>query len=263
MEVATYETSEALARAAAERAVRELSKRINDTGRAVFMAATGASQIEFLAALTQHSEVDWSKTVMFHLDEYIGLPRGHPAGFRRYLRERLIDVVHPGTVHLIDGNARDPSAECARLGRLLDETGIDVAFVGLGENAHLGFNDPPADFDTEEWFTVVHLSDTCRAQQVHEGWFESPDDVPDRAITITVQGIMRSKCIVSVVPEARKAEAVTCALDGPVTPTCPASVLQRHPRTYVFLDVESASQLDEPAGHRWWQGATSEQGPGH
>ncbi len=256
MEVAVYETGERMAEAAAERAAQELSQCIDEKGRATFMAATGVSQLRFLDALTRNAGVDWTRTTMYHLDEYIGLPASHPASFRRYLGEHLIDVVHPGTAHLIDGNAPDPSAECERLGGLLDEDGIDVAFVGIGENAHLGFNDPPADFGTDTLFTVVDLSDTCRAQQVHEGWFRDVGDVPARAITVTIPGILRSRCIISVVPDARKAEAVRCALGGTVAPTCPASVLQTHPRTYVFLDSDSASLLDQQAVSRWRPGAT-------
>jgi len=251
MQVAIYETEEQTAAGAAERAAQELRRCITGKGRATFMAATGASQIAFLGALVRQKGVDWAKTTMYHLDEYVGLSEAHPASLRHYLRERLIDVVHPGTVHLIDGNASDSAAECARLSRLVAQRGIDVAFVGIGENAHLGFNDPPADFDTDALFTLVELSETCRAQQAHEGWFQTVDEVPRKAITITIPGIMRSKCIICTVPEARKAEAVKCALTAPVTPKCPASVLQKHPHTYVFLDAASASLLDDSITRRW------------
>jgi len=193
---------------------------------------------------------------MFHLDEYIGLPASHSASFRHYLRQRLINVVHPGTVHLIDGNAPDPAAECARLSDLVEERGIDAAFVGIGENGHLGFNDPPADVDTEALFAIVELSETCRAQQVHEGWFKAVDEVPRQAITITIPGILRSKCIICTVPETRKAVAVNRSLTGPVSPACPASVLQTHPRTHVFLDADSASLLDETTARRWRRART-------
>jgi glucosamine-6-phosphate deaminase len=193
---------------------------------------------------------------MFHLDEYVGLPESHPASFRRYLRERLVNIVHPGAVHLIDGDVSDPEAECARLSRLIEKEGIDVAFVGIGENSHLGFNDPPADLDTTDLFVVVELSETCRAQQVHEGWFQSVDQVPRRAITITIPGIMRSDCIICTAPERRKAEAVACSLTGPPSPVCPASVLQKHPRAFVFLETGSASLLDDAVARRWRRGAT-------
>jgi len=250
MEVTIHPTVRDMAAAAAHRAAGELARCISENGRATFMAATGASQFAFLDALTHEGTVDWARTTMYHLDEYIGLAASHPASFRRYLKERLIDVVHPSTVHLIDGSALDPASECARLTRLVEQDGIDVAFVGIGENAHLGFNDPPADFESRAVFEVVELAHTCREQQVHEGWFETVDEVPRKAITITIPGILRSKCIICTVPEARKAVAVKHALTGPVTPTYPASALQNHPRTYVFLDADSASLLDKRFAHR-------------
>jgi glucosamine-6-phosphate deaminase len=244
MRVTIYDTTEKMAEAAATTAADELSRCIAESGRATFMAATGTSQLGFLDALTGQSRVDWAKTDMYHLDEYVGLPESHPASFRRYLRERLVNVVHPGSVHLIDGNAPDPWSECARLEQLVPTDGIDVAFVGIGENAHLAFNDPPADFANSALFTVVELSETCRAQQVHEGWFEAIEAVPHKAITVTIQGILRAKVIVCIVPEARKAAAVRCALTGRVTPACPASVLREHPRASVFLDADAASLLN-------------------
>jgi glucosamine-6-phosphate deaminase len=244
MQVAIYDTTEKMAEAAAATAAEELSRCIAEKGRATFMAATGTSQLRFLEALTGQSHVDWTKTEMYHLDEYVGLPESHPASFRGYLRERLLNIVHPGIAHLIDGNAPDAWKECARLEQLVPTDGIDVAFVGIGENAHLAFNDPPADFANDAVFTVVALPETCRAQQVHEGWFKAIEDVPDKAITVTIQGILRAKSIICVVPEARKADAVRCALTGPVTPACPASVLREHPRASVFLDADAASLLD-------------------
>jgi glucosamine-6-phosphate deaminase len=229
MKVAIYDTTEKMADAAAATAAEELSRCIAKKDRATFMAATGTSQLRFLDALARQSHVDWAKTEMYHLDEYVGLPESHPASFRRYLRERLLNVVYPGIAHLIDGNAPDPRSECARLEQFVPTDGIDVAFVGIGENAHLAFNDPPADSANDAVFTVVALSETCRAQQVHEGWFKAIEDVPDKAITVTIQGILRAKSIICVAPEARKADAVRCALTGPVTPACPASVLRGHP----------------------------------
>ena len=251
MRVGIYETVCKMAEAAATLAAGELSRQIAENGRATFMAATGASQLAFLDALTRPSQVDWSRTEMFHLDEYIGLPESHPASFRRYLREHLLDVVHPGRVHLIDGTAADPWRECTRLEQLMPEDGVDVAFVGIGENGHLAFNDPPADFSNEDFFTVVTLTDSCRAQQVHEGWFSTIEEVPEKTITVTIRGILKSKCIVSVVPEARKADAVQSALSGRVTPACPASVLVEHPQAYMFLDVDAASLLDKATLQRW------------
>ena len=251
MRVAVYDTLERMAEVAAAVAAKELSRFISEKGRATFMAATGTSQLRFLEALTRESHVNWAKTDMYHLDEYVGLPESHPASFRHYLREKLLNVVHPGHAHLIDGNTVDPWNECARLEQLVMRDGIDVAFVGIGENAHLGFNDPPADFANNALFTVVTLSETCRAQQVHEGWFKSIEDVPDKAITVTIQGILKAKVIICVVPEARKANAVRCALAGLVTPACPASVLRNHPHARVFLDADAASLLDTAMAQRW------------
>ena len=251
MKVAIYDAVRKMAGAAAKLAADELSRRIAENGQATFMAATGASQFAFLDALTRQPQVDWARTEMFHLDEYLGLAESHPASFRSYLRERLLDVVHPRRVNLIDGNAADPWQECARLTQLMPEDGIDVAFVGIGENAHLAFNDPPADFANDDSFTVVSLTDSCRAQQVHEGWFSTIQEVPDKAITVTIRAILNSKCIVSVVPGARKAVAVRCALSGLVRSTCPASVLAEHRRAYLFLDADAASLLDKAAVQRW------------
>lgn len=209
------------------------------------MAATGLSQIEFLQALAIASKVNWSKTSMYHLDEYVGLPESHPASFRHYLRERLISRVHPGTVRLIDGNVPNPLAECERLNKLLSEDKVDVAFLGIGENAHLAFNDPPADFDTDVPFVVVELAETCRTQQVNEGWFKALDDVPQRAITVTIRQILEADCIICVAPGRRNADAVKCALSGPITPSCPASALRKHSNVHVYLDIDSTRLLDQ------------------
>lgn len=243
MKVAVYVTAQKMAEAAAATAAERLSQRIAQKGHATFMAATGTSQFRFLDALTRHTHVNWAKTEMFHLDEYIGLSESHPASFRHYLHERLVNVVRPGIIHLINGNARDPWAECARLERLLPSEGVDVALVGIGENAHLAFNDPPADFANTALFTVVQLSESCRVQQVNEGWFKTTEEVPQKAITATIQGILRAHMIICVVPEARKADAVRCALTGPITPTCPASALREHPGVRLFLDAEAASRV--------------------
>jgi len=255
MQLSIYDTVDEMGKAAAAKAAYELSRCIAQKGSATFMAATGSSQFEFLEALTHQPGVDWSKTIMYHLDEYIGLAKSHPASFRRYLHERLISRVHPGTVHLVNGDAPDPDAECERLSRLVRRDGIDVAFVGIGENAHLGFNDPPADFDTEAAFVLVELSNSCRAQQVHEGWFRKIEEVPRRAITVTIPQIMRSACIISVVPGARKAPAVECALRRPITPTCPASILKKHPNVHLFLDSRSAGLLDRTHVEQYQTGA--------
>jgi len=239
-----HDHAEEAARAAAARAAAELRAALARKGRATFMAATGTSQIEFLQGLTNEPDIDWSKTTMYHLDEYVGLPESDSAALRRYLRERLIDRVRPGTVHLIHGDTKDPEAECERLGDLLKQDRIDIACVGIGENGHLAFNDPPADFATDDALMVVELAEEARAQQVHEGWFGSLADVPRLAITVTVKQIMSSAYIVCTVPGARKAQAVRCALEGPVSQSCPASILRTHAHADVFLDSGSAALLD-------------------
>jgi glucosamine-6-phosphate deaminase len=181
--------------------------------------------------------------VFFHLDEYVGLPDTHPASFRRYLRERIVERVHPGAFHFVEGDALDVAAECRRAGALLAAKPIDVAFVGIGENGHLAFNDPPADFETEEPYLVLALDDACRRQQLGEGWFERLEDVPARAISMSIRQILKSREILAVVPDRRKAAAVRDCLELPVSPTRPASALRRHPRTTLFLDRDSASLL--------------------
>ena len=244
MDVHVHDTKRATSERAADRAVELLRSTIDEQGRASFVAATGASQFDFLDVLTDAPDVDWDRTTMFHLDEYIGLSETHPASFRKYMRERLIEEVHPGTVNLVEGDAPDPEAECDRLNEAIEEAGLDVAFIGIGENGHLAFNDPPADFETTDPFIVVELDEACRRQQLGEGWFESIADVPERAISMSINQIMAADAIVCTVPGERKAEAVRAALEGPVTPECPASILQEHPATDLYLDEESASLLD-------------------
>jgi glucosamine-6-phosphate deaminase len=213
------------------------------------IAATGASQFDFLAALTALLDVDWGRVEMFHLDEYVGIPDTHPASFRRYLRERVVEKVHPRVFHYLAGDAADPAAECRRVGALLVRAPVDVAFVGIGENGHLAFNDPPADFDTDEPYLIVELDEPCRRQQLGEGWFESLAQVPRRAISMSIRQILKSREILCVVPDARKARAVAECLGGEVTPLHPSSILQTHPATTVFLDRDSAALLKK-AGPR-------------
>jgi glucosamine-6-phosphate deaminase len=200
------------------------------------------SQIAFLDALVHAAGVDWSRVEMFHLDEYVGLQADHPASFRRYLLERLIRPAGIATYHLIEGE-QDPADVCRRLGRAIAEAPVDVAFVGIGENGHLAFNDPPADFETPDPYLIVRLDEACRRQQVGEGWFRSIDDVPAQAITMSISQILRSRAIVAVVPEARKAEAVRRCFEGDISPDAPASALRTHADTSVFLDVDSAALL--------------------
>ena len=233
------ETSEAAAHAASTK----LRKAITERGHASFIVATGASQFDFLDALTADKIIDWDNTTMFHLDEYIGIPETHPASFRKYLRERLVDIVRPGTVHFLNGEADEPQAECERLNRIISQHQIDVAFVGIGENGHLAFNDPPADFETDDPYILVELDEPCRLQQVGEGWFTGLDEVPTQAISMSIRQIMKAQTIVCTVPDERKAEAVRNCLHGEITPMHPASILQMHPDCSVFLDTGSASLL--------------------
>jgi len=245
VDVRILEKKEEMGKAAAERAAGILKKAIKEKNEAVFVAATGASQFDFLEALTNITSVDWSKTIMFHLDEYIGIPESHPASFRKYLKERLIVKVHPGLVYLINGDAGDPQLECERLNRIISKKEIDVSFVGIGENGHLAFNDPPADFNTEKPYIVVELDEACRRQQLGEGWFESFDEVPRRAISMSIKQIMKSKNVICTVPDSRKAQAVDDCLEGNVSPYHPASILRKHNNAFLFLDRNSAKLLEK------------------
>ena len=243
MEIKVFPTKTEMAAAAARQAADALRRALHARGKANVIAATGASQFEFLDALVKAPGIDWSRTVFFHLDEYVGVPATHPASFRRYLRERIVEKVRPGQFHFIEGDAADPKAETARVGALIRDHPIDVAFVGIGENGHLAFNDPPADFETREPYLVVSLDEACRRQQLGEGWFPRLDDVPARAISMSIRQILDSAEILCIVPDARKAQAVHDCLEGPVSPQHPASILQRHPGTTVYLDAASAALL--------------------
>lgn len=215
---------------------------ITQQGHANIILATGASQFEILSALVQAPNIDWSCVTAFHLDEYIGMPETHPASFRKYLKERFVDIIPIGTFHYVNGEG-DAQAECQRLSQLITTHPIDVAFVGIGENGHLAFNDPPADFETEESYIIVTLDEDCRKQQLGEGWFATLDDVPQQAISMSIRQIMKSKYIICSVPDERKAQAVQGALEGPITPTLPASIMQQHPHTSLYLDTHSAKLL--------------------
>jgi N-acetylglucosamine-6-phosphate deacetylase/glucosamine-6-phosphate isomerase len=239
-----HETSDQMAVAAADCAVEAIRDALKARGQANIVLATGASQFGMLEHLVAAEDIDWSRVVMFHLDEYIGPSADHPASFRRYLRERFVDKVGPlKAVHFVQGDAPDPAAECLRLGELIRAYPIDVACVGIGENGHLAFNDPPADFDTQEPYIVVRLDLRCREQQLGEGWFETLEQVPSQAISMSIQQIMKSRRIVVTVPDRRKAQAVRNALEGIVTPLCPASILRCHEDCSIFLDAPAAAML--------------------
>jgi len=232
-----------LGQAAARQAADAIERAISEHGRARIIAATGMSQFEFLNALTKTPGVDWTKVEMFHLDEYVGLPATHPASFRKYLLERLIEPAGITRFHLLDGEA-DPGEVCSRAGEEITAAPIDVAFIGIGENGHLAFNDPPADFETDEPYIVVDLDEACRRQQVGEGWFAGLDDVPRQAISMTVKQILKAREIICVAPDARKAEAVRNCFENEISSQFPASILRTHDNTTVYLDAESSSLLN-------------------
>ncbi len=233
-----------LGQAAAHFVAGKLEEAVANNGRANLALATGASQFAFLEALRRIEAIPWDRITVFHLDEYQGMSAHHPASFRRYLRERILDEVEPAEIHLLEGDAADPEKEARRYERLLRTHTIDVACIGIGENGHLAFNDPPvADFNDPRLVKVVQLDETCRRQQLGEGWFSALEDVPTHALTLTIPAIMRSRCISCFVPEQRKAQAVADALQGPISPNCPASILRRHPDARLFLDRFSASRI--------------------
>jgi glucosamine-6-phosphate deaminase len=245
MKLNVYATPQTASKAAAEAAAGILREAIQAKGRAVFVAATGNSQIDFLNHLTAARGVSWERTALFHLDEYIGLPSGHPASFRRYLRERLTSRIPLRNVHFIQGDAADLPAELAQLNAAIAAAAIDVAFIGIGENGHIAFNDPPADFATETPFIVVDLDEACRRQQVGEGWFVSMEDVPRQAVSMSVKQIMKAARIICTVLEHRKAKAVKTCLEGEIGPMFPASILRTHPGCDVFLDRDAAALLSQ------------------
>jgi len=237
-----FDDKKEMARVAADQAASILRDTIQKQGKARLIAATGAAQFEFLEALTTLPAIDWKRVEMFHLDEYIGLPETHPASFCRFLKERLIQKTGMVHYHLLNGD-EDPAEVIRRTGEALQSEAIDVAFVGIGENGHLAFNDPPADFETEEPYIIVTLDEPCRRQQLGEGWFDSLADVPRRAISMSVRQILKTKQILCIVPDARKANAVKACFDGEISPLAPASILRTHPNTTVYLDKNSAALL--------------------
>jgi glucosamine-6-phosphate deaminase len=237
-----FKNKEELGRAAATKAAAAIRGAIKERGLARIVAATGASQFEFLDALTAATEIDWQRVELFHLDEYIGLPMTHPASFCKYLQERLISKTGIGRHHLLNG-ADKPREVLRRASEAITSAPIDVAFAGIGENGHLAFNDPPADFDTDDAYVIVDLDEPCRRQQVSEGWFADVSGVPKQAISMSIRQILKSRVIISVVPDARKAQAVKACLEGPISPMAPASILRTHANATVYLDEQSAGLL--------------------
>ena len=242
MHINVSKDSKALGILAGKKAADLIRAALEEKGLSTIILATGTSQFETLQQLIQEPQIDWTRVTMFHLDEYIGLSDRHPASFRKYLKERFIKHVPIKSYYLINGETDSP-AECVRLRKLILNTEVDVALVGIGENGHLAFNDPPADFETEEPYIIVELDDLCRRQQLGEGWFQSLEDVPRRAISMSVNQIMKAKHIVCSVPDKRKAQAVRNTIEQEIDNSFPASILQRHPNCFLFLDEASASQL--------------------
>jgi glucosamine-6-phosphate deaminase len=238
-----FNDKSSLGKAAAQKAAAAIRSAIRERGQARVIAATGTSQFEFLAALTEFTDIDWRRVELFHLDEYVGLPTAHPASFRKILLERLVNKAGITKFHPLDGDARDISEVIRKVGQALASAPVDIAFVGVGENGHLAFNDPPADFETEEPYLIVNLDDACRSQQVGEGWFGDLSQVPKQAISMSVRQILKAKEILAVVPESRKAQAVKACFEGEISPMAPASILRTHANAHVYLDRESASLL--------------------
>jgi glucosamine-6-phosphate deaminase len=242
MEIKTFNDKRTLGASAAEQAAASIRRAIDHQGKARIVAATGAAQFEFLEELTSLTNIEWPRVEMFHLDEYVGLSESHPASFCRFLRERLIQKTGIINFHLLNG--KDNPAEVIRIvGQALQAAPIDVAFVGIGENGHLAFNDPPADFKAEAPYLLVTLDEVCRRQQMGEGWFATLKDVPEHAISMSVRQILKTREIICIVPDARKANAVKICLEGEISPMAPASILRTHSNTTVYLDQQSAALL--------------------
>lgn len=237
-----FASKEEMAGAAARHAAGCLRQLLQARETVRLLAATGASQIEFLDRLTAEPNLDWRRVELFHLDEYVGIGLEHPASFARYIKDRIIDPTGIGRYHLLDGT-RDPAHVSAEMAREIGKAAIDIAFVGIGENGHLAFNDPPANFDAEQKYFVVKLDEACRRQQVGEGWFRSIEDVPKQAVTISIPALLEAKEIICVVPDRRKARAVASAFERPISPRVPASALRMHPNATIYLDREAASLL--------------------
>lgn len=243
MKVYVYESSQVLGKEAARTAAVILNKVIKEKGKARMVLSTGASQFDTLSALVVE-DVDWSKVEMFHLDEYVKLPDSHPASFRKYLKERFVNLLNLKEVHFVNGEG-DITKNIQELTAALRKEPIDIGLIGIGENSHIAFNDPPADFDTREAYIVVNLDEKCKKQQVREGWFPTINDVPKQAISMTVYQILQCKVILSCVPYKVKANAVKLTLENEVTNKVPATILKTHPDSTLFIDQESASLVDK------------------
>lgn len=238
-----YDEPMEMGRAAADHVEGKLKAAILEKGFANLILATGTSQFQFLDALKE-KELDWQKITVFHLDEYLGITDAHPASFQKYLKDRILTEVKPKQVYFLNGSASDIAKEVAYYSQKLKEHPIDIACIGIGENGHIAFNDPPvADFTDPKWVKVVTLDVACRNQQLGEGWFSSLEEVPEQALTLTIPAIMHCKSISCVVPDTRKAEAVYNCLYGKISENCPASILRTHPESVLFLDKASAKKI--------------------
>lgn len=253
MIVTIYESNDLLGAAAANDLAEILKKAIAERAKAAVILATGNSQLSFMRALRSKAGIAWDKITLFHMDEYLGMSDLHPASFRHYIRENLADIVHPHMFYGIQGDAPDIEAEMARYAALLDEHQPVACVLGFGENGHLAFNDPPADLSTKKTIQVVTLAQTARLQQVGEGHFATLDDVPQQAVSLTVPALIRPDHVLAVVPETRKAQAVKDALEGPISPDCPASILRTLSHVKLYLDRDSASFISPSPPQCWIQ----------
>ena len=242
-----FDSRQQLGEAAAQRASSLIQSAVAERGRARVIVATGNSQLAFIDALTSMPGIPWDAVEIFHMDEYAGMSDTHPASFRKWIRERVVDKVNPAAAHYIHGDVPDLKAECERYSQLLNSAPVDLAFVGIGENGHIAFNDPHvANFKDPLTMKVVDLDEACRKQQVGEGHFASVDEVPREALTLTCPALMRAEHLVCSVPDARKANAVKRSIEGPISESCPGSLLRKHPDAVLFLDKQSASLLPRP-----------------
>ncbi len=241
MQINIFDTADRSGLEAARASADILNKIIAEQGNARIVLSTGASQFSFLEHFIK-MDIQWGKIEMFHLDEYINLPESHPASFRKYLKERFLQFVNVKEAYLVNGEV-DPEAELKRLNEEITKAPIDLALIGIGENAHIAFNDPPADFNEQSPYKVVNLNDTCKMQQVREGWFATNDDVPKQAITMSVQQILKSRHIISVVPNPSKAQAIASTMSSNVNPLVPATILKTHDNWQLYLDQYSSSQI--------------------
>jgi len=241
MPVRVLASNDLLGRAAADDFATIISQLLNKQDKVAVIFACANSQLTFLNALRAIKGIDWSRIVVFHMDEYLGMSDQHPASFARFIREKLVNFVNPGEFYPLNGNTSDVKSELKRYTDLMTKYSPDVCVLGIGENGHLAFNDPPADFHTKELIHVVDLDLVCRTQQVNEGHFPTLDDVPQHALSLTVPALLAPKHVLAIVPEERKAAAIQTALTGPVTPNCPASILRTQPHVTLYLDQDSAS----------------------